>query len=253
MRPLSTRPQPNPTVPPDADAGTRRLRGSEKQVVRFRLQQAYWPHRPTPKCFRPPSPVPGHAGPPRPASRWATVPELRPPAAGRPATVSRAGRGRTAAVPRHAACGGPARAQGHPVRIGRRPCLQRGGLCPNSHGGARPPRKVSFGGVKGERRVSPSVAGSCGPRGISPPRSGAVSRARPRYTDLPVPASATNLPVPASATNRMPGPATPSAGGRGLATASTALPSCQRWWCGGAEPETTPALDRALPDAWRTR
>ena len=109
---------------------------------------------------------------------------------------------------------------------------------PNSHGGARPPRKVSFGGVKGERRVSPSMAGSCGPRGISPPRSGAVSRARLRCTDLL---------VPASAPHRMPGPATPPAGGRGLATASTALPSCQRWWCGGPSPRQFQLLIEPCP------
>ena len=150
VRPLSTQPPPKPVDPPDADAGARRL-----------------------------SPVPGHAGPPTPTSRWATVPELRPPAAVRPATVSRAGGGRT--VGRPASCGlrGACSRPGPSWPNRSASCPPRGGLRPQTvTGGLGRREKLVSGELKGERRVSPSVAGSCGPRGISPPRSGVVSRVR---------------------------------------------------------------------------
>ena len=88
------------------------------------------------------------------------------------------------AGPRHAACGGPACAQGHRGRMGRHPCLHAAASPPMSPWGGFGGRGSYWRGEEEERRVSPLRArrrrvrsgGGPGPRAPRPSRR----RLRPR-------------------------------------------------------------------------
>ena len=173
-------------------------------------------------------PGPGRAA--KPLRRWATVPELRPPATVRPATVLVPA---TSLIGRPASCGLRGACLGPPaIRAGwvGHPALPRPPGPPESVGGARRPRadlwpplrgpRVGFaappppppvpGGVRGvaagppaHRRPPvpasappPPSASASMPRGVGPPRSRVGSRVPPRRAGPPVPASAAARPRP---------------------------------------------------------